>query len=64
MCQGLYRRLVNAIANEIIPISLSDHGESKGDILIFGIKINFFINSVKIHYEMIKNLVYLDNNNI
>jgi len=40
MCQGLYRRLVNAIANEVVPISLSDHGESKGDIFIFGININ------------------------
>ena len=32
MCQGLYRRLVNAIANEIVPINLNDHRESEGDI--------------------------------
>ena len=40
MGQGLYRRLVNDIVNEVVPISLSDHGESKGDIFIFGININ------------------------
>ena len=46
MCQGLYRRLVNVIANEVVPIGLSEHGESKGDILIFGININFFLSIV------------------
>ena len=35
MCQGLYRTLVNDIANEVVVISLSGHGGSEGDILIF-----------------------------
>ena len=58
------------IANEVVNencllISLNDHGESEGDIFILGINIHFFfINSVKIHYEMDENLVYLDDNNV
>jgi len=48
------------IANEVVngnclPISLNGHGESKGDIFILDININFFINGVKIHYEMDEN---------
>jgi len=64
MGQDLYRRLINGITNEVVPVSLNDHGESERDILILGTNINFFINSVKIHYEMVENLVYLDNNNV
>ena len=42
MCQDLYRRLVNSIANEVVPISLNGYEESEGDILILSININFF----------------------
>ena len=42
MDQGLYCRLVNDIANEAVRISLSSHGDSEGNILIFVININFF----------------------
>ena len=54
MGHGLYRRLVNDITNETVQISLSGHGDSEWDILIFFININFFINSVKIHNEMME----------
>ena len=64
MGQDLYRRLINGITNEVVPVSLNDHGESERDILILGTNINFFINSVKIHYGMTENLVYLNNNNV
>ena len=46
MGQGLYRRLVNDIVNEAVRISLSDHGDSEGEILIFVININFFLSIV------------------
>ena len=46
MGQGLYRRLVNDIANEVVRISLSGHGDSEGHILIFVININFFLSIV------------------
>ena len=58
------------IANEVVNenyflISLNGHGKSERDIFILGINIHFFfINSVKIHYEMDENLVYLDDNNV
>ena len=46
MGQGLYRRLVNDITNEVVRISLSGHGDLEGDILIFVININFFLSIV------------------
>ena len=46
MGQGLYRRLVNDITNEVVWISLSGHGDLEGDILIFVININFFLSIV------------------
>jgi len=46
MDQGLYRRLVNDIANEVVRISLNSHRDSEGDIHIFVININFFLSIV------------------
>ena len=58
--------IANEVMNEnCLPISLNDQGEWEGDIFILGINIHFFfINSVKIHYEMDENLFYLDDNNV